>query len=204
MKHFSLSFLAWMVFLVLPSHAAVFLIDISPSGGALNIGTNAYTSDHAVGLAGANEGPPTTTAATGNEVGGGITYDNVTNLLTFDFAYGSDFGFGDLEGDFTGVHLHAPGAVNLAGSNANGPIIHNLAANHAPGTSDVTGRVTGSVTLSSSEETNLFNNEIYINIHSQKDPGGEIRGQLVPVPEPTSACLLLLAGGLGFLRRRRD
>ncbi len=188
----SLLVVAGLAWSLASSHAAIFLIDISPIGGALNLGSTTYTQDHAVGMRGANEAAPTTTAASGNEVSGGITYDDASNILTFDFAYGSDFGFGDLEGDFTAVHLHAPGAVNLAGNNVGAGVIHDLGADHTAGSSAVTGRITGTVTLSAAEETDLFDNEIYVNIHSQKDTAGEIRGQLVAVPEPSSAGLLLL------------
>jgi hypothetical protein len=52
--------------------------------------------------------------------------------------------------------------------------------------------------------TGIQNTQTYFNIHTGNFPGGEIRGQLNPVPEPTT---LLLWGsavtGLALARRRR-
>jgi hypothetical protein len=51
----------------------------------------------------------------------------------------------------------------------------------------------------------LLSGQTYLNIHTTQFPGGEIRGQLQPVPEP--ATMLLLATGIfgaaGTLRKRR-
>ena len=49
----------------------------------------------------------------------------------------------------------------------------------------------------------IADGKAYWNIHTQTFGGGEIRGFLVPVPEPSSA-LILGAGAMFVMRRRRD
>ena len=50
----------------------------------------------------------------------------------------------------------------------------------------------------------IQNEMTYLNIHTVNNPGGEIRGQLEPVPEPTTLLLLgTTMAGLGLARWRR-
>ena len=196
---------AFGLFLALPLNAAVHAIAISPDSAALNLGSTTYTQDHVVGLGALNESAqPVSLASGGFAAGGGMSYDDVTNVLSFDFAYGSDFGFSDLVGDWSASHLHAPGPVNFpAGNGPDGGVIISIASFHTAGSSAKTGSFSGSVVLSAGQEVDLFDNEIYINIHSTSFVAGEIRGQLVPVPEPSTALLLFGTAGLAFIRRRR-
>ena len=52
----------------------------------------------------------------------------------------------------------------------------------------------------------LLAGQTYLNIHTMQFQGGEIRGQLQPVPEPASLLLLSsgIIGTIGALRKRRN
>ena len=200
-KHLLLFSLVAFAISTVTSNAATFLIDLSPASGiALNSGSTTYTQDHGIALTGTNTSIVTT--ATGDEVFSGITFDDVTKELNFDIAYGSAHGFVDLGGDYTNAHFHGPAAVQYPSPNTGAGAMLDLNAFHtASGTRS--GRFTGTWTLSAGEEADLFDNEIYINVHSTLAPGGEIRAQLIPVPEPSTTALLLFCGALLGLQRKR-
>ena len=183
----SLSTIAALAVLTTTASAAIIQFDISP----LSFG------DNTIGLSGPNEAPSVASLATGNEIGAGIFLNDVTMILTLNFAYGSAFGFVDLTGNFSNSHIHI-GADNVFGG-----VVVGINGNHTP-SGTKSGSYSGTVALTAPQQTDLLNNLHYINIHSSAFGGGEIRGQLV-VPEPGSA-MLLLSGATAVLglRRRRS
>jgi len=147
-------------------------------------------------LTGPNDG--NTSTATGGPVGSGIYYDNSTQQLFINVAYGI-FGFTPLQGTYSASHLHF-GAAGVSG-----PVVVDLSAIHSS-VGPNAGIYAGSVQLNATLESELYANQLYMNIHSSAFPGGEIRGQLVPtaIPEPTT--WLIVSAGLGtlILLRRRN
>lgn len=116
---------------------------------------------------------------------GMLTYDDLSNLLTW------NIGFSGLQGTETAAHFHGPAAP---GANAGVQIGLPLGSPKI-----------GSATLSATQETDLLNELWYINIHSNLFQAGEIRGQLLLVPEPETYAMLAIGLGLvGFMARRRN
>jgi CHRD domain/PEP-CTERM motif len=170
-------------------------------------------------LTGDQEVPPNPSAATGfatfqlNDAHTALTFKavisgiDVTGLQTAD----------DTD-NLLAAHIHAPGPPGGAGGvvwgffgmpfNDNDPmdIVVSPFATGAGGT--FTGKWDlneGNMTTLALQLPNLLNGLAYINFHTGEFRGGEIRGQIVPLPEPTSITLLglgLLGLGSRLYRRR--
>ena len=77
-----------------------------------------------------------------------------------------------IDGTFTGMSSVATGAHIHNGPPAQpGPVIHTLEI-----TENSSGSLTGTLTLSEEEIESLRNNEFYIQIHTESNPPGELRG----------------------------
>ena len=92
-----------------------------------------------------------------------ITYNNQTNLLSWDIS------FGGLAGDGTTLqaHFHGP-----APAGQNGVIQVTISV--APASPMI-----GNATISETQESQLLSGLWYVNIHTVHSPSGEIRGQVL-------------------------
>ncbi len=88
-----------------------------------------------------------------------ITYDTTSKKLTWKITYA------DLTGPATMAHFHGPAEV---GKNA--PV----AVPIAPATSPTE----GSATLTDAQAADLMSGKYYVNVHTEANKGGEIRGQV--------------------------
>jgi hypothetical protein len=105
-------------------------------------------------------------------------------------------------------HIHAAPAGN------NGGIVFGMKdPNHDlddlvinPATGRITGvwdGAEGNGTTLSAQLTNLFANGLYFNVHTPDHAGGEIRGQIIFVPEPASVVICLFGIATLSMQRRR-
>lgn len=165
-------------------------------------------------LRGSNEVPPNSSQATGS---GTLILNDAQNQLSMNIVVnGIDF-----------VPVGNPldtGAANLSGMHihnglpgANGPIVFGLVGG---GDNDANLVITpfagGANILSTWDQAErdlagqlsaLLNNGLYFNVHTSAAtggfPGGEIRGQITAVPEPSSMLFCLGTVGLASFRRKR-
>ena len=127
------------------------------------------------------EVPPSGSSGTGSAI---IVFDDVTNQLDWNISWSG------LTGPAVGMHFHnAPAGIN-------GPVVINIGS-----ISGLTSPSIGSTVISASIANELFDHNLYINIHTAAFPGGEIRGQVIP--EPSSLMVFALAGIPGLALRRR-
>lgn len=178
-----LAFVAISLGVVALTRGAI-LLDVSPAGTSAAVGLSPLNEF----LAGAHGLGGT---GSGGEIASGLSFDPATSSLTVGVGYGSDAGFTDLSGAAFSWFLQGPSSVDRVG-----PVMVDLAPLHRfasnPGQG---GFLDGSVTLTQPQADALLAGWTYLNIYTPDFPGGEIRGQLIPVPEPPVwACALLLSG----------
>jgi hypothetical protein len=158
-------------------------------------------------LAGANETPPVASAGTGF----------ITVTLSGDTLSVSEV-FSGLSSPSTAAHIHCCGPITASEPVAlpfNNPFPIGVTAGSFMGTFDLTSAavytaafVTASGGTAAGAESALIaglnSGQTYANIHSMVDPGGEIRGQLAAVPEPSTLFLgASTLAGFALLRRRK-
>jgi len=111
-------------------------------------------------LKASNEVPPTQSSGTGSV---DVTYDSASKKLSWKGTYSG------LTGPATAAHFHGPGS---AGKNAGVmvPIFQGAMAKSP---------FEGSATLTDAQAKALMDGDMYVNVHTDKNKAGEIRGQVV-------------------------
>lgn len=88
-----------------------------------------------------------------------VTYDSASKILTWKVTYSG------LTGPATMAHFHGP-----AEPGKNAPVVIPF--------KDASSGASGSATLTDAQAADLTAGKLYINVHTAKNPGGEIRGQV--------------------------
>jgi hypothetical protein len=137
-------------------------------------------------LSGLGENPPNGTPATGF---GTVVLNAAQNQITVDESWAG------LLAPATASHIHGP-----AGVGTNAPILFPF--------SGVPATTAGAIpqqtfAINATQVGYLFAGYLYMNVHTSVFPGGEIRGQLLMVPEPNTLALVGLGLGVVAWRLRR-
>lgn len=155
------------------------------TAGSASAATVIYTAT----LTGGAERPtPNASPGTGTAT---LTVDDVAGTWTLT---GS---FSGLLGTSSNAHIHGPATTAAAAT-----VVKQLQFTSGVTAGSITGSDVASSAFTGTQLADLANQLYYVNLHSASFPGGELRGQLVPVPEPGTVALSGLLG-LALLRRRR-
>jgi len=141
--------------------------------------------------------------------GGARTGSGIINLTLTGNTFTFSGSFSGLSGTVNngGFHIHAPAP---AGVNAN--VLYGLFPSITFDAGNRSGTINGSQTLVAGQlgfdiptQLSQLNGGLwYFNIHTSTFGGGEIRGQILPVPEPSTLALAALGlGGLVIWKVRR-
>jgi hypothetical protein len=109
-----------------------------------------------VNLTSAAEVPPNTSPGKGTA---DVTYDTASKMLTWKTTYSG------LTGPATMAHFHGP-----AEPGKNAPVVVPF--------KDAASGAEGSATLTDAQAADLMAGKMYINVHTEANKGGEIRGQV--------------------------
>jgi CHRD domain-containing protein/PEP-CTERM motif-containing protein len=159
-------------------------------------------------LTGSNEVPANGSLGTGSAT---VTLDTVSNQLTINLT------FSGLGSNTTAAHFHccSPIGINSAVAIGLSGFPAGVQSGSYSNVFDLTSASTysggffanpggGTVAGAQSAFINgLLNGQVYLNIHTQNLPGGEIRGQVIPEPATVALLMTGLAGVGAAVRRRR-
>lgn len=152
-------------------------------------------------LDGSQEVPPNASPASGTAT---FTFDDVTGAYDFVLDVVDLDAFAINASVAGGIHIHE------APAGSNGPIVIPVADDRTslivPEFGVFTFAAEGVVDDVDQIRNALLAGNLYINVHTEEFPGGEIRGQLAVVPVPGGFLLFgsALIGLLGISRRRKS